>query len=85
MVHRSKDGRDSILDRIHEVLEGIRPRLRLDEADLVVIGLSDDGVLRLQLTGRHAACPVALATLQAGIDAPLRERVPQLRRIVVVG
>lgn len=85
MVISRNHGRDQILERVHEVLDGVRLRLRLDDADLVVVSLSDDGVLRLQLTGRPATCPVALLILQDGIDAALRERVPQLRRVVVVG
>mgnify|MGYP000905579434 CR=1 FL=1 len=84
VMPRNNQGGNAALARIHEVLDGIRTRLRLDEADLAVVDMSEEGVLLLRFFGRHATCPVALATLQAGIDDALRERVPQLRRVVVM-
>ena len=62
---RNDQGGDATLARIHEVLDGIRTRLRLDEVDLAVVDMSEEGVLLLRFFGRHARCPVALATLYA--------------------
>ena len=39
------------------------------------------GEVSLRLIGSHAACPMALATLQAGIEAYLRERVPEVTQL----
>lgn len=73
-----------VIERIQAVLDGFRPRLRRDGSDIILVDLSSDGVLRVRLTGHHANCPVAVATLQSGIEDALGGPVPEVKHVVAV-
>lgn len=71
---------DAVRARIEAVLDEVRPRLRLDDADVELATL-DGGALRLRLTGSCRCCPMAMATLQSCIENRLRQRVPEVRSV----
>ena len=72
----------TLRERVEQVLGALRERLHLDGADLALEEISADGVVSLRFTGRQARCSLAMATLQAGIEHALRERVPEVCRVV---
>lgn len=69
---------DAVRARIEAVLEEVRPRLRLDEADVEFATLDAKGHLRLRLTGSCRCCPMAVATLKSCIENRLKQRVPEV-------
>ncbi|MDY2788481.1 MAG: NifU family protein [Atopobium sp.] len=70
---------DEIL--LKETLEVIRPSLVADGGDMEYIGVDDDGVVTLRLTGACAGCPMSSLTLSMGIERILREHVPGVTRV----
>ena len=74
---------EALRARIESVLDRVRPRLHLDGADVLFLDLSADGELHIRLTGRHAGCPMAVATLQSCIEGALRD-VPAIKRVIAV-
>lgn len=74
---------EALRARIESVLDGMRPRLHLDGADVILVSLSPDGVLCIRMTGRHAGCPMAVATLQSCIAGALHD-FPAVKQVVAV-
>lgn len=70
---------------LKEVLEQIRPNLQADGGDMEYIGVTEDGVVKLELQGACAGCPMSSLTLSMGVERLLKEHVPGVTRVEQVG
>ena len=69
---------------IRKALESIRPYLQADDGDVELVEVSDDGIVKVKLTGDCENCPMAGMTLRAGIERALIKQVPGIKRIEAV-
>ena len=77
-------GEDEIVTRIRRVLdEEVRPAVAMDGGD-VVFGCFRDGVVEVYLQGACSGCPGSAATLKHGIEARLREAIPEVQAVVAL-
>ena len=62
--------------------EHVRPDLRADGGDVVVVGLDEDNILQVRLTGACQGCSSSIMTLTMRVEATLKAQVPRdpLRR-----
>ena len=70
-------------ERVDNVLNRVRPFLQADGGDielLVVNGNSAD----VRLTGMCAGCPSAHMTLTVGVEAAIREEIPEFEMLRLV-
>ena len=63
------------------LIEQIRPKLQADGGDAELVEVTDDGVVRLRLTGACAGCPFAAMTLAVGVEGTLKKSVPEVVRV----
>lgn len=74
-----------ILDRIEAALDGLRPYIASHRGHVEVVDFDDqDGVLLLRLGGTCQGCAASTITLKQGIEARLRQSVPEVREVVAV-
>ena len=67
-----------------EVIETeIRPKLQAHGGDIELLGVSDDGTVRIRLIGQCASCPASHFTLENLVEAVLKEEVPWVTEISV--
>jgi len=69
-------------ERVQGVLDRVRPFLQADGGDIelvTVIGNSAD----VRLTGMCAGCPSAHMTLHVGVEAAIREEIPEFETLLV--
>ncbi len=71
-------------DRVQAALEKVRPTLRQDGGDVVLVDVSADGVVKVQLTGACKGCPMSDATVKNGIERFLKSEVPEVTAVVAV-
>lgn len=71
-------------DRVEEALAKIRPALQADGGDLELIDVSEDGTVKIKLTGACGSCPMSQMTLKMGIEQRLREEVPEVELVEAV-
>ena len=71
-------------ERVDAVIEMIRPAVKDDGGDVEFVGVSEAGVVEVRLHGACVGCPSSQMTLQHGIERNLRERVPEVTRVVQV-
>ena len=43
--------------------------------------MTEAGIVKVRLVGACAGCPASTFTLQAGIEATLKERVPEVKGV----
>lgn len=75
---------DELVARIRRVLdEEVRPAVAMDGGDVVFEGFRD-GVVEVRLQGSCSGCPSSSATLHHGIEARLRELIPEVQGVVAL-
>lgn len=67
---------------LEAALDEIRPALHADGGDLILHGISQDGVVSIELLGACGTCPISIITLTAGIEVIVRNRVPEVAGVV---
>lgn len=73
-------------DRIRAAIEGMRPLLRIETMDVELIEFeSAEGVAVLRVAGDCPDCQLSAEMLTVGIEAHLRQQVPEIRSIRAVG
>jgi len=70
-----------LFQRVEKALNLIRPALRMDGGDIELVDVMPDGVVKVRLQGACVGCPSATITLQAGVEATLKEQVPEVTRV----
>lgn len=73
-----------MLERVTNVIERIRPAVQADGGDLELLGVSDEGVVRVRLHGACVGCPSSSLTLKMGIERNLRDHVPEVSGVEAV-
>ena len=75
---------DEVITRIREILEhDIRPYVAQDGGDIIFAGFRD-GVVEVYLQGSCAGCPSSTVTLKMGIEARLKEEIPEVTEVVAL-
>ena len=73
-----------VVDRIRRILdEEVRPAVAMDGGDIVFSAFRD-GIVELYLHGSCSGCPSSTATLKLGIEARLREAVPEVQGVIAL-
>jgi Fe-S cluster biogenesis protein NfuA len=74
-----------VLDRIEAALDGLRPYIASHKGQVEVVDFDDeDGTLLLRLGGTCQGCAASTITLKQGIEARLRQHVPEVRHVLAV-
>jgi Fe-S cluster biogenesis protein NfuA len=71
-------------EKVETALNKIRPALNADGGDVKLIDVSDDGVVKVQLTGACGGCPMSQMTLKMGIEKVLKEEIPEVKEVVSI-
>ena len=66
---------------LKKVLEEIRPNLQADGGDMEYVGVDDEGVVKLELQGACAGCPMSSLTLSMGIERTTSTRRSKMRKL----
>ena len=67
-------------ERVESVLGRVRPFLQADGGDIEVVGVDGNSV-DVKLTGMCASCPSAHMTLYLGVEAALRDELPEFESL----
>lgn len=70
-------------EQVEDVLAKVRPMLQRDGGDVELVEV-EDGIVKVRLTGACGGCPMATMTLKRGIEAKLKEEIPDVKEVVSV-
>ena len=84
MTQATAEGEPTVREKVQGVLNLIRPAVQADGGDIELVQVGDDGVVQVLFHGACHGCPSSTMTLQMGIERNLRERVPEVTRVVPV-
>ncbi len=74
----------SVRKLVEMALAKIRPFLQRDGGDIELVDCTDDGVVRVRLTGACQGCPMSQMTLKQGVERALLKEVPGLKEVQAV-
>jgi Fe-S cluster biogenesis protein NfuA len=74
---------DSIQKRVQDALNEIRPQIQMDGGDVELVSVENQTV-KVRLVGHCAGCPMSQMTLKNGVEAHVKDRVPEIQKVEAV-
>jgi len=68
-------------DKVEKALEKIRPSLQADGGNVELVEVSEDGIVKVKLTGACRGCPMSQMTLKMGIEKALKQAIPEVKEV----
>jgi Fe-S cluster biogenesis protein NfuA len=79
------DSRGELLARIERILEEqVRPDLRGDGGDIILVGIDADNIVQVRLTGACQGCSASVYTVSMRVEATLKAEIPEIRFLEAV-
>ncbi len=72
-----------VTTRVAGALDSVRPYLGSHGGDVELLGVTDDGVVRLRLLGSCDSCPSSTVTLQLAVEGAVQAAAPEVTSIEV--
>ena len=66
-------------EKVEQVLNEIRPFLQRDGGNVELVEVTEDGIVKVKLTGACGGCPMSAFTLKMAIEQRLKERIPEVK------
>jgi len=71
-------------EKVEKALEKVRPNLQSDGGDVELVDVSEDGLVKVKLTGACAGCPMSTLTLKMAIERYLKQEIPEIKSVEAV-
>lgn len=70
-----------LTEKVKNIIEQIRPYLQNDGGDIRFITITPENVVHVELQGACHSCPMAIQTLKGGVEATIKQYVPEIVRV----
>lgn len=74
---------EKTIEKIKEIIEGIRPYLNSDGGDINFISY-EDNIVFVKLTGACGGCAYRNETIKNGVLKTLQEEIPEIKDVINV-
>ena len=71
-------------EKVEKALDKIRPMLMADGGNVDLVEVTDDGIVKLKLTGSCGCCPMSSMTLKMGIERILKQEIPEIKEVIAL-
>ncbi len=71
-------------EKVEKALDKVRPMLAADGGSVELMDVTEDGVVKLKLTGACGCCPMSQVTLKMGIEKILKQEVPEVKEVIAL-
>ena len=71
-------------EEVQKAIDLIRPSLQADGGDVELVDVSEDGIVKVRLTGACRGCPMSQMTLKMGIEKIIRQQIPAVKEVIAV-
>ena len=68
-------------EKVEKALENIRPALKADGGGVELVDVTEEGIIKLKLTGACGHCPMSTYTLKMGIEQNLKKEIPEIKGV----
>jgi Fe-S cluster biogenesis protein NfuA len=74
----------AIKEQVDEVLAQVRPALQAHGGDVELVEITPENVVKVRLQGACKGCPMSQMTMTMGIEAALKEEIPEVAAVEAV-
>ena len=74
----------TLREKVESALAKVRPSLQADGGDVELVDVDESGVVKVNLQGACAGCPMSQMTLKMGIEKILKQNVPEVTSVEAV-
>ncbi|MGB5217557.1 MAG: NifU family protein [Smithella sp.] len=71
-------------EEVQQAIDMVRPSLQADGGDVELVDVSEDGIVKVKLTGACRGCPMSQMTLKMGIEKIIKQQIPAVKEVVAV-
>jgi Fe-S cluster biogenesis protein NfuA len=71
-------------EEVEKALEKVKDMLAVEGGSVELVEVTDEGVVKVRLTGACGCCPMSQMTLKMGIERLVKEEVPQVKEVIAV-
>ncbi|MDR1695954.1 MAG: NifU family protein [Endomicrobium sp.] len=71
----------SLREKVEQALDTVRPHLQADGGNVELVDVTEDGIVKVKLTGACGSCPMATMTLQYGVTNAIKQAVPEIKEV----
>ncbi len=70
-------------EKVEKVLDrDVKPLLKSHGGSVKLISVSEDGVVKVALTGACYGCPMARMTLVGLVERTLKAKIPEVKKVI---
>ncbi len=84
MSSATQSASGTVREKVQGVINLIRPAVQADGGDIELVDVTSEGVVQIRFHGACHGCPSSTMTLHMGIERNLREKVPEVTRVIPV-
>ena len=74
----------TLREKVEKALNEVRPMLEADGGNIELVDVTEDGKVKLRLTGACSSCPMSSMTLKMGVERVIKKNVPEIKEVVSV-
>ena len=74
----------TLLERVEQALDSIRPYLQTDGGDVSVQEITPDNIVKLRLLGTCASCSMSIMSFKAGLEQAFKKSVPEITAVEAI-
>lgn len=71
-------------EQVEEALDEVRPSIQADGGNVILNEITEDNVVKVQLVGACAGCPMSTMTLKQGVEKVLEANIPEIKEVQAV-
>jgi Fe-S cluster biogenesis protein NfuA len=71
---------ETVQKKVQKALDEIRPNIQADGGDVQLVAV-EKGIVKVRLQGHCVGCPMSALTLKQGIEAHIKQRVPEVVKV----
>ena len=79
--------RKELEQKVVAIIDQLRPYLQGDGGDIEFVELTPENIVKVKLQGACGSCPHAKITLKQGVEATLKQHIPEIQGVedVILG
>lgn len=70
--------------KVEAALEQIRPYLQADGGNVLLVDITDDNIVKLELQGACKTCSMSMMTMKAGIEETIKRMAPEVKEVLAI-
>tara|TARA_B100001996_G_scaffold359930_1_gene325583 strand:- start:48 stop:296 length:249 start_codon:yes stop_codon:yes gene_type:complete len=74
----------SLIEKVENALDEIRPYLIKDGGDIKVVSIDNNNIANIELLGNCESCPMSPMTLKLGVEEAIKKNVPEIKGIKTI-